>query len=85
MDKQSLFISYCWRDGNVYADELETQLKDKFNVKRDKSQLITNDDIFDFMSENIRVKFCLPIRQDKAKTSRFAIFILIYCRHCAIL
>ena len=53
MNKQSLFISYCWRDGNVYADELETQLKDKFNVKRDKSQLITNDDIFDFMEEII--------------------------------
>lgn len=51
MDKQSLFISYCWKDGNVYADELETQLKDEFKVKRDKSQLITNDDIYDFMTE----------------------------------
>lgn len=51
MDKQSLFISYCWKDGNVYADELETQLKDEFNVKRDKSQLIANDDIYDFMTE----------------------------------
>lgn len=51
MDKQSLFISYCWKDGNVYADELETQLKDEFTVKRDKSQLITNDDIYDFMAE----------------------------------
>lgn len=28
MEKQSLFISYCWKDGNTYADELETQLKD---------------------------------------------------------
>lgn len=51
MDKQSLFISYCWKDGNVYADELETQLKDEFNIKRDKSQLIANDDIYDFMTE----------------------------------
>lgn len=51
MDKQSLFISYCWKDGNVYADELETQLKDEFDVKRDKSQLIANDDIYDFMTE----------------------------------
>lgn len=28
MGKQRLFISYCWKDGNTYADELETQLKD---------------------------------------------------------
>lgn len=49
MDKQSLFISYCWKDGNTYADELETQLKEEFNVQRDKSQLIANDDIYDFM------------------------------------
>lgn len=51
MEKQTLFISYCWKDGNTYADELETQLKDVFDVKRDKSQLIANDDIFDFMAE----------------------------------
>lgn len=51
MDKQSLFISYCWKDGNIYADELETQLKEEFDVKRDKSQLIANDDIYDFMTE----------------------------------
>jgi hypothetical protein len=49
VDKQSLFISYCWKDGNTYADELETQLKEEFNVQRDKSQLIANDDIYDFM------------------------------------
>ena len=41
----TLFISYCWNDGNVYADELEAQLTDYFDVKRDKSQLIVNDDI----------------------------------------
>lgn len=51
MDKQTLFISYCWKDGNIYADELEAQLKDEFEVKRDKSQLIANDDIYDFMTE----------------------------------
>lgn len=50
MAKQTLFISYCWKDGNTYADELETQLKDEFDVKRDKSQLIPNDDINDFMA-----------------------------------
>ena len=48
--KPTLFISYCWNDGNVYADELEAQLTDYFNVKRDKSQLIVNDDINDFMA-----------------------------------
>lgn len=26
--KPTLFISYCWNDGNVYADELEAQLND---------------------------------------------------------
>ncbi|MCD8197767.1 MAG: TIR domain-containing protein [Lachnospiraceae bacterium] len=50
MNKQTLFISYCWKDGNTYADELETQLKDEFDVKRDKSQLIANDDMYDFMA-----------------------------------
>lgn len=49
--KPTLFISYCWNDGNVYADELEAQLVDYFDVKRDKSQLIANDDINDFMAE----------------------------------
>lgn len=49
VSKQLLFISYCWKDGNVYVDELETQLSEQFGVKRDKSQLIVNDDIYDFM------------------------------------
>ena len=48
--KDSLFISYCWKDGNYYADELETQLKDYFDVRRDKSKLSANDDIYEFMS-----------------------------------
>lgn len=51
MNKQTLFISYCWSDGSSYADELETQLKDEFEVKRDKSQLIPNDNIYDFMAQ----------------------------------
>lgn len=51
MEKQTLFISYCWKDGNTYADELETQLKEEFDVKRDKSQLIANDDLYDFMAD----------------------------------
>ena len=49
MGKQRLFISYCWKDGNTYADELETQLKDTFDVKRDKSQLIANDNLYDLI------------------------------------
>lgn len=51
IQKPTLFISYCWNDGNIYADELEGQLVDYFDVKRDKSQLIANDDINDFMAE----------------------------------
>lgn len=54
MEKQSLFISYSWKDGSIYADELENQLNEEFNVKRDKSQLIVNDDIYEFMSEIAR-------------------------------
>lgn len=50
-NKPTLFISYCWKDGNIYADELETQLEDEFKVIRDKSQLIANDDLYDFMAE----------------------------------
>lgn len=50
-EKKTLFISYCQRDGNFFADELESQLSDYFLVKRDKSQMIANDDIYDFMAE----------------------------------
>ena len=49
-NKPTLFISYCQRDGNTYADDLETELIDYFDVKRDKSKLIPNDDIYDFMA-----------------------------------
>ena len=41
-NQPTLFISYCWKDGNTYADELETQLEGTFKVIRDKSQLIAN-------------------------------------------
>lgn len=51
MNKEKLFISYNWKDGNSYADELETQLSEKFDVRRDKTQLIANDNIFEFMAE----------------------------------
>lgn len=60
-EKEALFISYCWGDGNVYADELESQLVDYFDVKRDKSQLIANDDIDDFMAEIINCDYVLIV------------------------
>lgn len=49
MPRQTLFISYCWKDGTEYAEELEAQLSDRFIVKRDKSLLKTNDDVYAFM------------------------------------
>lgn len=51
MEKERLFLSYNWKDGNVYADELESQLSSHFDVRRDKTQLIANDDIYDFMAD----------------------------------
>ncbi len=51
MEKERLFLSYNWKDGNVYAEELETQLSSHFDVRRDKTQLIANDDIYDFMAD----------------------------------
>lgn len=49
MPRQTLFISYCWKDGTEYAEELEAQFSDRFIVKRDKSLLKTNDDVYAFM------------------------------------
>jgi len=51
MDKKTLFISYCWKDGGSYADDLEKQLSERFDVKRDKSQIGLRDDIQEFMRE----------------------------------
>lgn len=59
--KPTLFISYCWNDGNVYADKLEAQLNDYFDVKRDKSQLIANDDLNDFMAEIANCDYVLIV------------------------
>lgn len=50
-DKQTLFISYCQKDGTQYADELENQFKEFFEVYRDKSKLNVNDDIDEFMEK----------------------------------
>ena len=47
--KQTLFISYCWKDGNPYADELEGQLSKNFKIIRDKSMMDVNDDMYSFM------------------------------------
>ena len=49
MPRQTLFISYCWEDGTEYAEELEAQLSDRFIVKRAKSLLKINDDVYAFM------------------------------------
>lgn len=49
--KKTLFISYCWSDGGEYADALQAQLVDYFDVKRDKTQLNASDDIYSFMAE----------------------------------
>ncbi len=48
--KPTLFISYCQSDGYMLAEDLENELSDNFSVKRDKSQLIPNDDIYEFMA-----------------------------------
>ncbi len=45
----TVFISYCQSDGSAYADDLESQLSDYFTVRRDKSALAPNDDIYLFM------------------------------------
>lgn len=50
-DKQTIFISYCQKDGTKYADDLENQFKDFFEVYRDKSRLNVNDDIDEFMEK----------------------------------
>lgn len=49
MNKKTLFISYCWNDGGGYADELEKQLSEIFDVKRDKTQIELRGDIQEFM------------------------------------
>lgn len=48
--EESLFISYNWNDGGVLAEELENQLSDYFDIKRDRSCLKINDDIYGFMA-----------------------------------
>lgn len=59
--KPTVFISYCQRDGNAYADDLESELSDYFIVKRDKTKLIPNDDIYDFMAEIANEDFVVII------------------------
>ncbi len=48
--KQDLFISYCWRDGLYYADELQAELEGQFHILRDKKQ-DNSDDIYEYMSQ----------------------------------
>jgi uncharacterized membrane protein len=58
---KTLFISYSWSDGSGYADELERQLSDYFEVKRDKSQLNANDDITQFMEGVIECDYVIVV------------------------
>lgn len=60
---KTLFISYSWSDGSGYADELERELSDYFEVKRDKSQLNANDDITQFMGGS-QIYENMSVRQD---------------------
>ena len=60
-NKPTLFISYCQRDGNAYADDLETELDDYFVVTRDKSKLIPNDDIYEFMAGIAREDYVIIV------------------------
>lgn len=48
-NKHNIFISYCWTDGNEYADELEKALRNTLTVYRDKSSLNCSDDMYEFM------------------------------------
>ena len=50
MEKKSVFISYSWKDGAGFADQLQSQLTDYFEVVRDKDKLKINDDIDEFMA-----------------------------------
>ena len=59
--KKTVFISYCWADGTSYADDLEEQLKDYFQVFRDKTQLQANDDIYDFMGNVASCDFVIIV------------------------
>lgn len=49
MQKQTLFISYCWQDGTSYADDIERELDNDFCIRRDKTSLICNENIDCFM------------------------------------
>lgn len=59
--EKTLFISYRWNDGTKYADELQAQLRGSFRVLRDKTELGTNDDIYEFMQKIIECDFVIIV------------------------
>lgn len=76
--KPTLFISYCQRDGNSYADDLETELNDYFYVKRDKSKLIPNDDIYDFMAGIANEDYVIIVLTNEYTKSRNCMLEMAY-------
>lgn len=68
--KKTVFISYCWADGTSYADDLERQLKDYFQVYRDKTQLQANDDIYDFMGKVANCDYVIIVLTERYAKSR---------------
>ena len=76
--KPTLFISYCQRDGNTYADDLEIELSDYFDVKRDKSKLIPNDDIYDFMAKIANEDYVIIVLTSEYVKSRNCMLEMAY-------
>jgi len=76
--KPTLFISYCQKDGNSYADDLESQLNDYFEVRRDKTKLIPNDDIYEFMAGIANEDFVLIVLTAEYVKSRNCMLEMAY-------
>ena len=47
--KPTLFISYCHRDGSMYADDLEEELQDYFNIGEEILCYRTEDELYDLV------------------------------------
>lgn len=67
--KPTLFISYAWSDGNNYADELFEQLKDEFEVVRDKINLSVKDGLTEFMERINKTDYAIVVLTEKYLSS----------------
>ena len=76
--KPTLFISYCHRDGSMYADDLEEELQDYFEVRRDKTRLIPNDDLYDFMAEIANQDYVIVVLTTEYTKSRNCMLEMAY-------